>query len=163
MTDEITTKKGKFLEALKTGCKRATAARSANMTLSDIHHWMLEAAADPESEHASFVREVKEVEAQLELLCHTTIIAHAKKNPRWATWWIGHKRRSYEPKVPAVLPPEVMSLRPIHRDFVLAYVVGEHRGRPSAAYKAAGYKAKDQAPLLADSSKRISSPQPSPP
>ena len=137
-----------FMEALRTGCPRSTAARRAGLTIHLVNQWLMEAqagCAGPEIEH--FAAELLEVESQIELLCHATVIKAAQDNPKWASWYIGHKRRHYEPRPPEIMPPEVCALPSKQQQrFVVAYVCGESRGNAAAAYRAAGYTSKRGAP-----------------
>lgn len=90
----------------------------------------------------AFVEDLERIESQIELLCHATVIKNAQTNPKWAAWYIGHKRRSYDPKPPEVLPVELTELKPKHQRFILAFVCGATRGNAAASYRQAGYSAK---------------------
>ena len=150
-------KKDDFLKSLRTGCSRATAARAARLSIDDVNRWCLEAKSlSGSDEHVAFVHELERVEAQLELLCHATVIKNAQTNPKWAAWWIGHKRRSYNPTPPAVLPDEVLLLKDKRQQFVLNFVCGPTRGNTSASYRAAGYSHRTSGP---SSGRLMSSPE----
>ncbi len=103
-----------ILAALARGALRETAAQLAGISPRTLVRWMA-AAAEP---WASFAVEVQAVEARAEMSAVDLVLKAAKKDPRWAAWWL--ERRHPDGWARRPLPPPTDPAEGFHHEMAQA-------------------------------------------